>query len=145
MLVFVLLVLLTFRLIVKVPVVQTWLVQRATSYLSGELETKVSIDAVDIKLFRSVVLKGVYVEDLQQDTLLYLPDLQVSISRFNYKKQRITIAAVTLENARIGIKRYKDPRDYNLDFVLDYFSGAEKDTTAKQPWDIKVDKITLKN
>ncbi len=145
MLVFVLLVLLTFRMIVKVPVVQTWLVQRATSYLSGELETKVSIDAVDIKLFRSVVLKGVYVEDLQQDTLLYLPDLQVSISRFNYKKQRITIAAVTLENARIGIKRYKDPRDYNLDFILDYFSGAEKDTTTKQPWDIKVEKITLKN
>lgn len=132
-------------MIVKVPAVQTWLVQRAASFLSGELKTQVNVAAVDIRLFRSVVLEGVYVEDQQKDTLLYLPDLEVQISRFSYKKRRITLSSVAIENARIGIKRYKDPRDYNLDFIMDYFSGTDKDTTATNPWDIKIAKVELKN
>ncbi len=132
-----------FRLVIKVPAVQTWVVQRVTNYLSSELKTKVSIDAVDIKLFRSLSLEGLYIEDLQHDTLIYAPELIVTFSQFSYKQQRITIAEATLNKARIGIKKYKDPRAYNLDFIIDYFSGSGKDTTTSKPWKIRVKNIRM--
>lgn len=133
------------RLVVKVPAVQTWLVQKATAYLSGELGVKVDIAAVDIRFFRSVALEGVYIQDKQQDTLLYAADLDVAFSQFSYKKRRITISNLTLENGRIWLKRYKDPRSYNLDFILDYFSGSGKDTSTSAPWSFQVKAVDLRN
>ncbi len=132
-------------MVVKVPVVQSWLVQRAASFLSGELKTVVRIDAVDIRLFRSLVLHGVYVEDLQKDTLLYLPSLKLSVANFSYSEQKLAISNVQIENARVGLKRYKEPRDYNVDFIIDYFTSAEKDTMSKSSWDISVGRVELKN
>ena len=133
------------RLVVKVPSVQTWLVQKAASYLSSELNTTVKVDAVDIKLFRSVSLKGVFVQDLQQDTMVYIPDLEVKIGQFKYKARKLTISDVVLTDARIGIKHYKNPREYNIEFIIDYFSGSGKDTVKAKPWDVKVNSVQLKN
>ncbi len=145
MLVTVLVFFLLLRLVVKVPVVQTWLVKQAAGYLSDELGVAVEIKAVDIRFFRSLALEGVFIQDQQKDTLLYAEDLEVALSQFSYKKRRVTVSSVTLENSRIWLKRYKDPRDYNLDFIIDYFSGSGKDTTSSAPWDIKVNAVDIRN
>ena len=50
---------------------QTFLAQQVASYLSGEFQTEVSIDKVDIVFFDLVDIEGVYVEDKIKDTLLY--------------------------------------------------------------------------
>ncbi len=133
------------RLVVRVPVVQTWLVQKVSAYLAGELNTKISVGAVDIKLFRSVVLRELYIEDLQQDTLLYATELEAKISTFEWNSRELILKSVTLDKARIGVKRYASPRAYNLDFILDYFSSGSTDTTAAAPWKVKIENIYLNN
>ncbi len=131
------------KYLVRIPVVQTWVVQRATDYLTKELGTKVTVSRVEIKLFRSLVLRDLFIEDQQHDTLLYAKRFKARISQFSIPKRRITLSLAELDNARIAIKFYKNPRKYNLDFILDYFSGTSKDTTASKPWDVKVDQIKL--
>ena len=113
------------RALIVLPAFQTWLVQRVTLYLSDQLHTHVSIKHVDIEFFRKIVLSEVFIEDQQKDTLLYAPLLKVSISQFNYKKQRITISKAELENANIKLKHYKDIKGLNFEFIVNYFSSSK--------------------
>lgn len=59
-------------LLLDIPAVQNYVVQKAVRMVSRKLETTVSIDRVDIGLFSKVKVKGFYVEDYQRDTLLYV-------------------------------------------------------------------------
>lgn len=131
------------RLLVRVPVVQTWLAQKVTGYLASELNTRIEVGFVDIRLFSSLVLKDLYVEDLQKDTLLFAPVLEAGISSFDWDKRKIVIRSIVLDHARIGVKRYREPREYSLDFLISYFSGDTQDTSASRPWQVKVENITL--
>ena len=130
--------------LVKIPAVQTWAVQRITAYLSDELQTTVSIDAVEFHLFRSIALRGLYIEDLKHDTLLYAPVFDAKISGFNFSRQSLVISAVDLKNAHINLRRYKEATGLNIDFLADYFSTASSDTNPSD-WDIKVTKVNLEN
>jgi len=130
--------------VVKIPAVQTWVVARVTSWLSDELNTVVKADEVNITFFRGVRLKGLYIEDLKHDTLVYIPELDVRFSGFSYKTQRLVVEKAVLRNARIKLIRYADMPGLNIDFLADYFSGSSGDSTAT-PWDVKVKKVSISN
>lgn len=129
-------------LVVKVPAVQTWLVHRVASWLSGELGVRVEVGAVSIHPFSRVVLEGVFIEDRERDTLASIARLEAAIRSFSLSKRHVHVSKVTLEEAVIGVKRYAQPREYNVDFLIDYFSGGGETTTA-EPWQWKVDEVQL--
>lgn len=132
------------RLLARVPAVQTWLAQRITGWLGGELNTKISVGFVDIKLFSSVELKDFFIADLHGDTLLYAPSLEVRISSISLKDHKLVIRKAILDHARIAVVHEKDPRQYNLDFIIKYFSSSTKDTTTtSKPWKLKIENIEL--
>ena len=39
--------------------------------------------------------------------------------------------------------RYANPRDFNIDFIIDYFSSSEKKKTKSQKWDLKIEDVRL--
>lgn len=129
-------------LVVKVPVVQTWLVHRVASWLTGELGVRVEVGAVSIHPFTSVILEGVFIEDREGDTLASIGRLEATIRSFSLSERHVHVSRVTLEGAVIGIKRYAQPREYNVDFLIDYFSGGG-DTTTAEPWQWKVEEVKL--
>jgi TamB, inner membrane protein subunit of TAM complex len=131
--------------VLKVPNVQTWLVQKAASYLSRQLNVRVEVSKVDIQLFRKVILKDVFIQDQQLDTLVFIPDFEVKIGRLDFNEQHFILSELKMKKARIGVKHYKEPREYNMDFLIDYFSSTETDTTKKEPWKIKAEKIILED
>ena len=94
---------LAIRFLIRVPSVQTWIVQKVTTYLSGELNTTVTVGAVDIRFFKSVVLNELFIADQNKDTLIYTPSLQVNLSSFSIRKNRITVREAIIQDARIGI------------------------------------------
>ena len=66
-------------LLFEVPAVQQFAVRQATAFASRKLGTTVSIDRIDVGLFRRVSVEGFYVEDYQCDTLLYAARLDARI------------------------------------------------------------------
>ena len=136
---------LALRAIIVLPAMQTWLVQRATLYLSDELKTHISIRHVNIEFFKKIVLEEIYVEDLQHDTLLYAPQLKVSLSNFNYKTRKLTINSAELNDARIKLIRYKKIKGLNVDFLVDYFSSTDTDTVTVAVWNVKLKNVKLNN
>ena len=109
------------KIAIKSPAIQTWAVNLVGTYLSNELDCKVSVGAVDIKFFKTVQLDEIYFADQKKDTVIYAPELNVTFSAFSIPKQRIIISEVELNRARIGLVRYANPRDFNIDFIIDYF------------------------
>jgi hypothetical protein len=66
--------------------VQTYIAKKAAAYLSKELHTTIGIKSLYIKPFKSVVLEGLYVQDLDKDTLLYTQQFTVDLNYFFAKR-----------------------------------------------------------
>lgn len=121
--------------------VQTYFAQKAAAYLSRELKTRVEVKGLYLKPFKSLVLEGFYIEDLDQDTLLYTQKLTVDINELSISKRRISVNTARLDKGQFYLKKYKN-NSSNLSFIINYFnSGAPKKT--QKPYDISFDKITI--
>ena len=98
---------------------------------------------VNIEFFKSIVLEGFYAEDLHHDTLISAAELKINISSIQYSQNEIHIKKLSVENASFFLKQYKEDKDINLGFLIDYF--ASKDTTATAPWKLSCDNVQLSN
>ena len=54
-------------LLIRIPAVQNKIVHYATSFVSNKTHTKVEIKYISVSFPKSVVIKGLYLEDLNRD------------------------------------------------------------------------------
>ncbi len=130
---------------IRTPAFQTWLVQRVTSYLASELNTEVRLDRIEIEFFRTLTIKGLYIEDLHKDTLLYAGELKTVVSMFAPGENKIYLTGVELNDAVFKLQKYKNEKGLNLNFIVNYFSSTSSDTTASKPFDFDPGDIQLNN
>lgn len=107
--------------------VQTWLVSKATSFLSEELGTKVRVGAVDIEFFNTAVLEDIYIEDQKQDTLFYFRKLKLDYNTYDKAKRIIQLNYVGIEGGKILFGEHKGDSVNNYEFFIDYFKGGPRD------------------
>ncbi len=135
-------------LAIQYPSVQSKLVQKVTKELTTILNTQVNIGAVDIDFFKTVALKDIYIEDHEQDTLLFAEELDISIGLFSIFNLKIYLNDVNLENAKIKLKRASTDSLFNYNFIIDAFTSDKpkvaKDSTAKV-WEFGIGKVSLHN
>lgn len=132
-------------LALRLQPVQTWAAHKATRFLSSQLNTRVEIKSLYLKPFKSLVLEGLYIEDLQNDTLLSAPKLVIDIRNFApFKERKISINNIELYDGKFYLKKLKDSSS-NLSFIINYFNSGKVDTTKKNPFDITFDKLNIKN
>ncbi len=125
--------------------VQTFVAKKTAQYLSKELNTVIEVKSLYIKPFKSVVLQGLYVQDLDKDTLLYSPNFTVDLNVLSIERKRIGISTLQLDSGQFYFKSYKGGGN-NLKFIIDYFTPKTPGPRIKKkPYDITVDKIVLNN
>jgi hypothetical protein len=133
-------------LLLQLPSVQTYLTQKVADYLQKKLKTRVEVKGVNVGFPKFIVLNGVYMEDLQKDTLLYSGHLAVDVDLLALRKKKVDINRIVLENLTGHIYRAENDSSYNYDFIVKAFSDSatvtEKDTVAT-PWKISVNHIKL--
>lgn len=128
------------------PSVQTWVAQKAASYLSKELHTNIRLKGLDIVFFKTIVLEDVLIEDLHTDTLLAVDKFKIDIGPIILDKNKFTLNAIILEKPIIRLKYYKNEKQSNLQFLLDYFSGTpDTATKTSKPIDLKIKKLIISN
>src|ERR1035437_5636948 len=77
--------------IIQIPAVQTKIVHAATSFVSNKTHTRVEIDHVSISFPKSVVIEGLFLEDLSKDTLLYAGKAKVNMALYDLLYSKIAI------------------------------------------------------
>ncbi len=138
--------------LIQQPKIQTWLVHKATSFLSEKTGTNISVGKVGIKFFKTISIQDVYLEDMHGDTLAYIGSLDTRIQYFNPFKSALHFNSLSLENVRANIYRNENDSTFNYQFLLDAFQSSpktsqtekKKDTKKeKQPFDFNIRKIYL--
>lgn len=126
---------------VRFPVFQTFLAQKASSWLSKEWNTVVRIDRVDIAFFNHVYVDGVYVEDLDSDTLFYLGQIELDLNRFSFAFNKLNIHKLAISDGKIYLIKKLGQEVFNYEFIEDYFASDEPKKTTESAGP----KISVKN
>ncbi len=141
-----LIIILLFALIatlILIPPVQNLIKNKATTWLSNKLDTKVSVGKIYIGFPKKIVIEDIYLEDKTKDTLLAGGSVKVDIAMLKLLKSEVEVSYVELSDITAKIKRILPDTVYNFQFIIDAFASA--DTTAAPPSDSSSMKITVKN
>lgn len=133
--------------LLSIPFVQQEAKDIAVKELKSMLNTEISIDRLDLRLFNNVALKGVYIEDQNKDTLLYANNVNASIDIWKLFKNDLQITGVGLNDFVINVNRKDSVSDFNFQFIIDTFSSddtTQVDTT-KSSMKIAIKNISIRN
>ncbi len=131
-----------FAFFVRTSPVQTYLAQKATSYFSKELKTRVSIKRVSIVFFNRIVLDGVNIEDRKGEKIAYMKSLFVTLKGINQIKQEIRLRQLKVEQGVFHLNQEGKTGKFNFDFIIDYFGSVNNQKSSSYLF--KIDQVSLK-
>jgi len=147
-------------LIIRDSDFQNWAVKKVTTALSEQLDTEVELERVDLDFFNSLSFTNFYVEDYNNDTLLFAQELEVDldVSLRSLLHGRLSIEEISLVNGDIKIRRDSGQFDNNLNLFAnklkensaDQFGETAKDPNEninqkRRPFDLNLDRINLED
>ncbi len=116
----------------------------ATTYLTRELHTEITLDKLDISHFKELELNNLMIKDQKNDTLLFTHHLSLTIDEPFFKLRKIKPVSMVFEKGDFRLRNYRDTDGSNLQFLIDYFSRP--DTLKKQSdFDISLDRLQFSN
>jgi hypothetical protein len=112
--------------------------------LSDTYKTKISVGGIDISLFQTIVLEKVLIEDLNQDTLLYVDNIELQIDSLRLPEKRIHLGEIIFNGSRINI--LNDSTGFNYSFLIPKANAdtIERPETAN-PWNITFKNFSIRN
>jgi hypothetical protein len=143
-------VLITVYFVLQLPSVQNWMVHKTTNYLSEQLGTRVELKRVDIEFFDNIILEGLYIEDLNGDTMLVAQKFSAGLSGnfFSILWNRLEFNEVSLEHASVHLLKKADQRRGNLNELLFQIGGLFGSSSPKQkkqptPFSVRIQNLNL--
>jgi hypothetical protein len=119
------------------------MISKATTILSRNLKTKVSLKHVNLSFFNKLSLEGLLVEDKKQDTLVYAGTASVNITDWFFFKDNATLKFIGLTDAIVNINRTDSV--WNYQFLVDYFSNPKKKSSNTGGIDFDLQVLKFEN
>lgn len=127
------------------PSVQTWLAGKLSASLSKELGTELHIDRVELRLFGPNRLHGVFIADLQGDTLIAADEIWVRGLRVHRHGHVIEVMRVELHRSRFNLQKAEGDKHSNLTNLLEKLAGPEQaNTTPSAPWSFRCRQVDIR-
>jgi len=140
------LLLLAIALFIQIPAVQLKIAKYATTWITEKTHGRVEIKDFRIKFPKTIVVKGLYLEDLAKDTLVYFGEVKIDLAFGALLHQKVQIHSLDVEDAVFKINRAEKDSLFNYDYLIKAFS-SESPTPKKPsaPWTINLKKVRLSN
>ena len=122
---------------------QNWLARQVTARLSRDLQSRISIDNVQIGFFNKLNLRGVFIEDQKKDTLLAAGVVQVRITDWFFLADKAVLHYIGLEDAIINLNRTDSIWNYR--FLQDYFDPPGPKQPKKAGIEFNLKEVRLVN
>jgi hypothetical protein len=128
----------------KLPAIQTYIIQKITNEISQITKTKVSIKSVNYKFFKSLVLDDLYVEDTEGDTLVSIAEVDADLASIWFSEKKINFSSIKLSNGQFNLITTNDT--LNLDKLLARLSSSDTSNIEKsEGFSISTKKLELSN
>ena len=138
----VLILIISFCFLIRTSQVQTYLAKIATNYLSKELKTEIKINKLSIIFINKIEVEGMLIKDLKKDTIAYISNAYITLDEIN-PKHKFIIKKAEFENSIFKIIQDKNTRDFNYEFIIDYFNSS--DSTQSKPIILQLNELHFKN
>jgi hypothetical protein len=134
---------------VRSPWGQDIIIQKATSYVSNKTGTVVNIEKLFVTFGGNIYLKGLYLEDISGDTLVYSNELETGLAILPLiRKGEINISKIDWDGLVANVEVDSASGDFNFNFLIDAFvspdTTAVTDSVSPFP-DLAFGPISLKN
>ncbi|MAN59417.1 MAG: hypothetical protein CMC08_06235 [Flavobacteriaceae bacterium] len=118
-------------LFIRSPWGQGIIVDKLISHITEQTDTEVQIDKLFVTFDGDILLKGLYLEDKQGDTLIYSKSLEADVPLWPIiQGNGIGVEAIDWTGVRANISRQDTVSGYNFQFLLDVFSRTDSTATA---------------
>lgn len=127
--------------------VQSWIAHRVALWLSEKSGQKIEVSTFNLGYHFDVTLGGVSIPDNTGQPFVAFKSLKIVPSRFRPARNRIRLASVFLDSARVAIVKHPNDSVFNYNHFLSYlpFSGSPgSDTVASgRPLSLFCDHMAL--
>ncbi|UZR97071.1 translocation/assembly module TamB domain-containing protein [Chondrinema litorale] len=132
------------------PAVQQSIANIAVNKLKKDLNVDIQLEGITINFPTQLALLGLYVEDQQQDSLLYCGELGVDIAFYDLLNNSINIEEVEIDDLLVNVYRQKADQKFNYEFILENFTSSDTTTqapadTTAAPWEYNLGEFDLEN
>jgi hypothetical protein len=117
-------------IIVSLPFIQTAIVGKISDKLSEQLETTINIESVNISFFNRVRLNGVYVEDLNRDTLIYVSHLDAVIGNLPLNGRPLSLNKLRLTDGIFCLR--SDSTGTNITNIIKKLKNQDENEDKNQ-------------
>lgn len=144
---FIVVLLVAIALVIRLPSVQHRITQEAIGFLEATIGTKVSLGRILIGFPKSIVLRDLFMEDQQGDTLVFVGRLSIDTDLWGLVNNRIELNNVELTNTVANVWRADDDSTFNFSYILDAFASDSipADTSEQSSWNIILETAKLEN
>ena len=101
----------------SIPYVQNKAKDFALSKIKPMINTEASIGNIQLQLLNSVKLRDVYVEDQNQDTLIFAGKLDVKFNPLGLLNNKLQFYAINLQDFTANIYKETPDTTFNFQFI----------------------------
>lgn len=122
--------------------VQTWVVGKATTFLSDKIGSRISIGKIDIGKFYNIQIYDFFVESkMGRDTLLYTNQLTTRLSSFRLANNDMALAFVRLEGGQFNL--YSADSMTNIKEIIERIRGGAPKKESTNPFKMSIGAIEI--
>lgn len=120
--------------------VQQIIVHTVVEQLSEKLHTRISVGKVNYKLFNTISLTDLYLEDQHRDTLLFVDKTDAHFSLWRILTGKVRITSLELDKLTANLK-VDSVGHSNIEFIIKAFSKPQKKDTTAVEYQVKSFKL----
>ncbi len=124
------------------PKVQTAAVQLVTSELSRGIGACAKIESIEYRFPARLRIQGIYIEDQQRDTLLYIDEVYAHFRPLSLLDNRISFSEAHITTARANIHQLPSG-EYNYQFLADLIPESNDTTESEFNQLLSIENVTL--
>lgn len=127
----------------NLPFMQHALANWTANALSRQLNTKVEIGSVNVGFLNSVIVKDLYVEDLDKKPMLEVARVSASINIFKLiTSGQVDISSAQLFGTKANLYKKTQDDEPNFKFVIDAFKSDDKET---KPINLRINSLIVRH
>lgn len=94
--------------------------------LSHKLQTKVTIENIQVGLFNRLIINGVTIKDKQKKDLLKAELMSVKVELRSLLKEQLSLRTISILDANINLYKSEPNTPTNFQFIIDAFASKKK-------------------